>query len=162
MIDDCSRWTFGKIYERENCENAIDFVNRLVSKVPFKIKRIRVDNRYGKKLKEHCRKPRIEIIETDPYIPEQNGKVERFHRGVLPNRTLKKEFFWRHCSFHDSIAELEYKYAQWQNYYNYKRRHGGFKMNRMTPKEKIAKTMLPDLANKESQKVTLTLQQYMV
>jgi transposase len=154
VIDDCSKWTYGKIYDRENCENAIDFVNNLVRKIPFRIQKIRVDNRYGHKLREHCERLGIEVIENDPYTPEQNGKVERFHR------TLKRKFFWKYCSFNDSKEVLEYKYSQWQNYYNYKRRHGGYKMERMTPREKIAKTMLLNISNQKPEKVTLTLQQY--
>lgn len=156
VIDDCSRWTYGRLYEREDCESAIDFVNHLREEVPFKIQRIRVDNRYGKRFREYCEGLGIEVIENEAYTPEQNGKVERFHR------TLKKEFFWKYCSFNDSKEDLEYKYNQWQRYYNYKRKHGGYKMNRMTPREKIAQTMFLSLSNQKSEKVTLTLQQYRV
>ena len=154
-IDDCSRWVFGKLYTRETAKNAIDFVKLLVKSVPFRIQRIRVDNRYGKELKEYCKSIGIEIIENDPYTPKQNGKIERFHK------TLKREFFWKYCSYHDSLSIMQYRYNQWQNHYNTKRRHGGYGMDRMTPQQKIASTLFLSLNNiNYPQKVTLTLQQY--
>ena len=154
-IDDCSRHVYAKIYERENDDNAIDFVKRLVNNVPFRIQRIRVDNRYGKRFKEYCELIGIEIIVNDPYTPKQNGKIERFHK------TLKREFFWKYCSFHDDIELLQYKYNQWLAYYNTKRRHGGYGMNRMTPSQKIASTLFLSLNNiNYPQNVTLTMQQY--
>lgn len=154
-IDDCSRWICGKPYTRETAANAIDFVKYLINNVPFKIQRIRVDNRYGKEFKQYCNSIGIEVIENEPYSPEQNGKIERFHK------TLKREFFWKYCSYHDSIETMQYKYNQWQNYYNIKRRHGGYGMNRMTPQQKIASTLFLSLNNVNyPQKVTLILQQY--
>jgi transposase len=157
-IDDCSRFTDGKCYNRETCDNAIKFVDRLVKTVSFKIKRIRVDNRYGKRFKEHClKKYDIEVIENDPYSPEQNGKIERFHK------TLKKEFFYRYCSFTDSLETINYKYALWLHYYNYHRRHRGLGMKGLTPAQKIAITLLQSTANEliiNPQKVTGTLQSY--
>jgi len=154
-IDDCSRWVFGKLYTRETAENAIDFVKRLINNAPFRIQRIRVDNRYGKEFREYCNSIGIEVIENEPYSPQQNGKIERFHK------TLKREFFWKYCSYHDSIELMQYKYNQWQHIYNTKRRHGGYGMSRMTPQEKIASTLFLSLNNiNYPQKVTLTLQQH--
>ncbi len=155
-IDDCSRWILGKLYTRETAANAIDFVKYLVNNVPFRIQRIRVDNRYGKEFKQYCNSIGIEVIENDAYTPQQNGKIERFHK------TVKHEFYWKYCSYHDSIELMQYKYNQWQSYYNAKRRHSGYGMDRMTPQEKIASTLLLSLTNIYPQKVTLTLQQYII
>lgn len=159
-IDDCSRYDTGKVYDRETTENAIDFVNRLINRVPFQIRRIRVDNRYGKRFSEYCESIGIEVIENDPYSPEQNGKVERF------NGTLKRECFWKYCSYHDSLEVLDYKLNRYLDYYNNQRKHGGYGMNRMTPRERIARTMLLSLSNiyqlTQPQKVTLTLQQHKI
>ena len=157
-IDDCSRYVWGNCYDRENAINAIKFVTQLVKRMPFKIRAIRVDNRYGKLFKEYCENILgIEVIVNDAYCPNQNGKIERF------NRTLKYKFFWAHCSFSDEIETLNYKYHLWLNYYNYERRHGGYKMNRMTPAQKIASTLLFSTSNTliyYPQKVTGMLQQY--
>ena len=154
-IDDCSRWIYGKLYTREDADSAIDFVKHLVNNAPFRIQRIRVDNRYGKKFREYCESIGIEVIENEPYSPQQNGKIERFHK------TLKREFFWKYCSYYDSIELMQYKYNQWQNYYNTKRKHGGYGMNRMTPQLKITSTLFDSLpVIIYPQKVALTLQQY--
>lgn len=154
-IDDCSRYVYAKLYERENDDSAIDFVKYLVKNAPFRIQRIRVDNRYGKRFKEYCESIGIEIIVNDPYTPKQNGKIERFHK------TLKREFFWKYCSFHDNVELLQYKYNQWLYHYNTERRHGGYGMNRMTPCQKISSTLFLSLNNiNYPQNVTLTMQQY--
>lgn len=131
-IDDCSRYVIAKLYTKENAKNAIDFVKYIIPRVPFRIEKIRVDNRYGKEFKNFCESIGIEVIENDAYTPKQNGKIERYHK------TMKKEFFHKCISFHDSIEEIEYKYQQWIYHYNTDRRHGGYGMNRMTPKQKIA------------------------
>ena len=136
-IDDCSRYVWGKCFDKETANNAIKFVTELVKRVPFKIQAIRVDNRYGKVFKAYCENIlNIEVIQNDPYTPKQNGKIERYHK------TLKYKFFWAYCGYSDSIETLNYKYHLWLDYYNYQRRHGGYKMNRMTPVQKIASTML--------------------
>ena len=154
-IDDCSRYVCAKLYNRETAENAIEFVKYMVSKAPFRIQRIRVDNRYGKKFREYCESIGIEVIENDPYTPKQNGKIERFHK------TMKREFYWKYCSFHDSDEMLQYKLNQWLHHYNTDRKHGGYGMDRMTPKQKIASTLFLSLGNiNYPQNVTLTLQQY--
>jgi len=158
-IDDCSRYIVAKLYKHEDARSAIDFVKHLINKVPFKIQRIRVDNRYGKEFKKYCNSIGIEVIQNDPYHPQQNGKIERYHG------TMKKEFFHKYISFHDTMEEIEYKYQQWIYYYNTNRRHGGYGMNRMTPKQKIASTLFLSLSNiniKIPQKVTLTMQQYKI
>ena len=153
-IDDCSRWIYGKLYQREDSDSAIDFVKHLINNVPFKIQRIRVDNRYGKKFKGYCQSIGIKVIENEPYAPEQNGKIERFHK------TLKREFFWKYCGYHDSMIVMQCKYNLWQYHYNTKRKHGGYGMNRITPQLKIASTLFQSLNIIHPQKVTSTLQQY--
>ena len=157
-IDDCSRYVLGRCFERETADNAVIFVDELVRKVPFKIQRLRVDNRYGKKFREYCLKTYgIEVIENEPYSPEQNGKIERFHK------TLKREFFYRSCSFTDSLEVLNLKYALWLAHYNYHRRHRGVGMNGLTPAQKLAMTALQESVNiliLNPQKVTGILQQY--
>jgi transposase len=154
-IDDCSRWIYGKIYSREDADSAIDFVEHLIKNVPFKIQRIRIDNRYGKKFIAFCNLLGIEVIENEPYTPKQNGKIERFHK------TIKREFFWKYCTYYDSPELIQYKLNLWQNHYNTKRKHGGYGMNRMTPQLKIASVLFQSLNFiTYPQKVTLTLQQY--
>jgi len=156
-IDDCSRRIFARLYDRETIENAILFVNDLVKNSPFRIQRIRADNRYkSKRFIDHCNALGIEVIINEPYSPEQNGKIERFHK------TLKRSFFWKYCSYHDSNEYLQLKLNLWTKFYNSKRKHYGYGMNGMTPDMKIASSLFNSLnvLNTYPQKVTLILQQY--
>ena len=136
-IDDCSRLIYGKAYDVENDQNAIDFVTELVNHTAFNIQAIKVDNRYGQDFKTYCEQIlRIRVIYNDPYHPEQNGKIERYHR------TLKQEFYFRYISFYDSFDIINYRYRLWQNYYNGKRRHYGYGMDGLTPEQKLKQANL--------------------
>ena len=153
-IDDCSRYVFGMMCDKDNARNAIKLVDYILMRSSFPIKRIRVDNRYGKLLRRHCENKGIELIENDPYAPTQNGKIERYHR------TMKQRFFYAKCSFLDDMETLEYKLQLWLQYYNFKRKHTGYGMNKLTPREKIVMIYWQQLAEQETKKVTLTLQLY--
>ena len=157
-IDDCTRYVDGKCYDGETLENAKAFVDRLVRTVPFRIQRLRIDNRYGRGLREYCQDTYgIEVITNEPYSPQQNGKIERFHK------TLKREFFYRYCSFTDSLETINYKYALWLPQYNYYRRHRGLGMNGLTPAQKLSALILKETVNTlilNPQKVTGIPQQY--
>ena len=158
-IDDCSRWAFGNVYDRETADNAIDFMTKVVETAPFPIKRVRVDNGYGKRFKVYCEDVLgLEVIENEPYQPKQNGKVERFHG------TAKRHFWHKYSYFNEDLETLDYKYSSWIKYYNYNHRHTGLKMNKMTPAQKIAICYLMFFANRllEKQKVTLSLQQNII
>lgn len=151
-IDDCSRWVAAQMYDRETAANAILFVKYLIANVPFRIQRIRIDNRYGHELKEFCQLIGIEVITIEAREPTQNGKIERFHK------TIKHEFFWRYCGFYDDHNLIQCRLNQWLSWYNTKRKHSGYGMNRMTPQMKIAASLFNSLYIIPQEKVTLTLQ----
>lgn len=142
-IDDCSRIVYGKAYDTEDDQNAIDFVSELVSHTPFTIRGIKVDNRYGRDFQTYCEQVlSVPIIYNDPYHPEQNGKIERFHR------TLKQEFYYPYVSFSDSFDTINYKYRLWQFIYNNHRKHYGYGMEGLTPHQKLRQATLQLMANK--------------
>jgi IS30 family transposase len=158
-IDDCSRTVFGKAYDTEDDQNAMAFVTELVKTVPFTIQELKVDNRYGKDFKNYCEQVlNIKVHYNDPYHPEQNGKIERFHK------TLKQEFYFKYISFQDDFDTINYKYRLWQFHYNTKRRHTGYGMNRLTPHQKLQQATLQGMANQiiNYPNVTRTLQQYII
>ena len=142
-IDDCSRVVYGKAYDTENDQNAMDFVTELLAHTSFPIRAIKVDNRYGRDFKTYCEQVlHIKIIYNDPYHPEQNGKIERFHK------TLKQEFYYRYIVFSDSFDIINYRYRLWQGHYNSKRKHYGYGMNGLTPQQKLNQANLQTMANK--------------
>ena len=52
-IDDCTRIRALKIYEHHNQASAVDFINYVVDKFPFRIKTIRTDNGHEFQTKFH-------------------------------------------------------------------------------------------------------------
>ena len=154
-IDDCSRFVCARAYSSNECDDtAIVFVKELLQKAPFPITRLRVDNGFGKRFREFCSSLDIEVIYNDPYSPQQNGKIERFHK------TEKQECIYKYCKFTDSIDEINYQLQLYLQYYNFRRRHSGFGMNRLTPAQKIALSWRNSLLVLEPKKVTGILQQY--
>lgn len=153
-IDDCSRLVIARLYDRENAINAIDFVKYLIAKAPFRIQRLRVDNRYGKELRVFCKTMDIEVITIHAYRPQENGKIERFHR------TLKEQFFWRYGGFYEDLELLQYRLNRWLVDYNENRKHYGYGMSGLTPQQKLAGSLFESLYIIPKEKVTLTLQTY--
>mgnify|MGYP002367484904 CR=1 FL=1 len=113
-----------------------------------------MDNRYGKELKVFCATMGIEVVTIQAYHPQENGKIERFHK------TLKENFFFRYCGFNDSLEEMQYGLNRWLEYYNERRKHYGYGMNGLTPQQKLAGSLLNSICLIRPEKVTLTLQAY--
>jgi len=152
-IDDCSRWAFARVLGGKTQKNTIIFLMELIEKTPFKIQAVRVDSgtEFGKEVKGFLEKQGIELKKNPPYTPQHNGKIERYHRTFKENEAC----FW---SFKAPINELNYKLQLWLDYYNNNKKHTGLGMDRMTPVQKIAYTIINDsfFQNKNG---TLILQQ---
>ena len=88
-IDDCTRIRALKIYEKHTQVSAIDFINHVVEKFPFRIKMIRIDNghEFQTKFHWHVKDLGMEHVYIKPGTPRLNGKVERSHL------TDKREFY---------------------------------------------------------------------
>ncbi len=134
IIDDASRWVYAWTYTTANQENTLDFIKRVQAHAPFSIQKIRTDQ--GKEfsarsVRQYLADTGIEHRLNTPYCPEENGKIERFHRtlnekcvvGMYPS---------------DSLDILQYKLTLFLQYYNYQKRHRGLGMEGMTPMKKIA------------------------
>ena len=153
-VDDCSRFLGAQAYAAEDLPSAKTFIRHLVKTSPFRIRALRLDNRFhGPALVAYAARFRIKLIFNEPYHPEQNGKIERYHR------TFKREAVWRTFSFYDPMPTIRYKLALWVNHYNHERPHGGLAMHGMTPAEKLASVYLSKSLT-YSQAVTGSLQQY--
>jgi len=134
VIDDASRWAFVWSYSKANADNTIDFVEKLIKRAPFTIKKIRTDQGtefLNNKLKDLLNNYNIEHRKNTPYCPEENGKIERFHK-TLNQKALKYGF-----SPNDSLETMQYKLNLFMHYYNYKKKHRGLGMNGLTPIQKL-------------------------
>jgi len=120
-IDDATRARALKVYERHNQANAIDFIDYVVDKFPFRIKVIRTDNGHEFQAKFHWYVEDLGMIHVyiKPASPNLNGKVERSHL------TDQQEFY--QLLNYTNDVDLQTKLAQWESFYNYQRPHAALK-----------------------------------
>lgn len=133
IIDDASRWVYAWTYTTANQQNTIDFINRVLANAPFSIQKIRTDQ--GSEFRalavqQYLSELQIEHRLNTPYCPEENGKIERFHRTL--NEKCVVSMYPS-----DSLDVLQYKLTLFLQYYNYQKRHRGLGMEGMTPMKKI-------------------------
>ena len=78
-IDDATRVRALKVYDKHTQANAIDFVDHIIKKFPFRIKEIRTDNghEFQAKFHWHVEDQGIRHAYIKPRSPQLNGKVER-------------------------------------------------------------------------------------
>ena len=147
IIDDATRWVFAWSYETANANNTLDFLEKVVVRAPFPIQKIRTDQ--GKefianKVREYLKEKNITHRMNTPYCPEENGKIERFHR-TLNEKALRFGF-----KPSESLDEMQYRLSLFLYYYNWRKRHRGLGMDGSTPVERL----------RELGSVNLTLQCY--
>jgi transposase InsO family protein len=128
-IDDATRIRALKIYERHNQANAIDFVDYVIEKFPFRIQMIRTDRGHELQAKFywHVEDRGIRHTYIKPRSPQLNGKVERSHRS-------DQEEFYQLLDYNGDV-DLGKKLAQWERFYNFARPHGAH--NGKTPYEAL-------------------------
>ena len=131
-IDDCSRFVFAQMMPSHTGQSSLVFMKLLIEKCPFKIEAIRTDccREFSKAVTTFLQGHDIEHRKNPPYTPQHNGKIERYHRTFKENEAC----YW---SFHAPLHELNYRLQLWLDYYNYRKRHTGLGMNKMTPVQKI-------------------------
>ena len=148
-IDDCTRWVYWEILEEYWIVESIEFIKSLLEKVPFRVHTIRTDNgkEFWKQFSEYLESIGIKHIKNEPYMPQHNGKVERYHW----TRKRLEVIFW---TKEMDLEELRYRNIQWLYYYNYHRRHTWLAMQGLTPLKKLI------ISLSSSQCVKLSMQQY--
>jgi len=128
-IDDATRIRALKVYKRHTQKNAIDFIDYVIEKFPFRIHTVRTDN--GHEIQVlfhwHVEDQGIRHVYIKPRSPQLNGKVERSHRS-------DKEEFYQLLTYTDDV-DLNKKLAEWERFYNFGRPHGAF--NGKTPYEAL-------------------------
>lgn len=147
IIDDATRWVFVWSYDTANAKNTVDFLEKVLQRSPFTIQKIRTDQGtefVNRTVTEFLEKHFILHRKNTPYCPEENGKIERFHR------TLNDKCIRFGLSPHDSLEAMQYKLNLFLHYYNFKKKHRGLGMGGRTPMEKMM----------ECASVNLTLQCY--
>lgn len=147
IIDDASRWVFVWSYDTANAVNTIDFLTKVLKRVPFPIQKIRTDQGtefLNHKTEDYLSSHNIEHRRNTPYCPEENGKIERFHK-TLNEKALRYGF-----KPSDSLDKMQYRLNLFLHYYNFQKKHRGLGMDGLTPIQKL----------EECASVNLTLQCY--
>ena len=132
-IDDATRVRALKVYDKHTQANAIDFVDHIIEKFPFRIKEIRTDNghEFQAKFHWHVEDQGIRHAYIKRGTPQLNGKVERSHRS-------DQQEFYQLLSYKSDV-DLEAKLSEWENFYNFNRPHGAF--NGKTPYEALRESL---------------------
>jgi transposase InsO family protein len=136
-IDDATRIRALQILGLQNQVNAIEFVNYVIEKFPFRIKTIRTDrgHEFQAKFHWHVEDLGMEHHYVKVRTPQLNGKVERFH-------LTDQEEFYQLLTYKDDV-DLKEKLSQWENFYNLERPHGAHKGK--TPYEIMREKLLQKL-----------------
>jgi transposase InsO family protein len=132
-IDDATRIRALQIYPEHTQQRAIQFMDYVVERFPFRISTIRTDrgHEFQALFHWHVEDQGMCDVYIKPQTPQLNGKVERSHR------TDQIEFY-QLLTYTDDV-DLNAKLKAWENFYNYDRPH--LSLDGKTPYE-VMKSLL--------------------
>lgn len=116
-IDDATRIRALRIFAHHNQEAAIQFVDDVIEKFPFRISTLRTDrgHEFQARFHWHVEDQGIQHVYIKARTPQLNGKVEHSHR------TDQAEFY-QLLTYTDDV-DLNTKLDAWESFYNYDRPH---------------------------------------
>jgi transposase InsO family protein len=131
-IDDCTRLRVLRIYPKLNQQTAIQFLDYVLARLPFRVEVIQTDNgvEFGSSFHWHVLDKGAGHVYIKPRTPRLNGKVERSHR-------IDAEEFYRMLEgvVIDDAQVFNDKLKEWEDFYNYHRPHGS--LDGQTPYERL-------------------------
>jgi transposase InsO family protein/transposase-like protein len=131
-IDDCTRLRVLRIYDRLNQKTAVQFLDYVLAKLPFRVERIQTDNgaEFQSAFHYHVLDRGIGHVYIRPATPRLNGKVERSHR-------IDGEEFYRMLDgvVIDDAGVFNERLREWEDFYNFNRPHGA--LGGQTPYERL-------------------------
>ena len=132
-IDDCTRIRVLKIYDACNQKTAIQFIDEVIRRLPFRVHVVQTDNgaEFQSKFRWHLQDRDVRHVYIRPRTPRLNGKVERSHR-------IDDEEFYQvleDSAVRESIHLFNKKLREWEDYYNFDRPHGA--LDGQTPYERL-------------------------
>ena len=119
-IDDATRIRALKVYRQHTQKNAIEFIDYVENKFPFRIHTIRTDrgHEFQARFHWHVEDKGIRHTYIKPRSPQLNGKVERSHG-------IDQQEFYQLLTYTDDV-DLNKKLESWEQFYNFDRPHGAF------------------------------------
>jgi transposase InsO family protein len=132
-IDDATRIRALQIYTKHNQDCAIQFMDYVIEKFPFRIGTVRTDrgHEFQARFHWHVEDQGMKHVYIKPRTPQLNGKIERSHR------TDGEEFY--QLLTYTGDVDLNLKLEAWENFYNYDRPH--ISLDGKTPYE-VMKSLL--------------------
>lgn len=131
-IDDCTRLRVLRIYDRLNQKIALQFIDYVLEKLPFRVEVIQTDNgvEFGAAFHWHVLDLGIQHVYIKPATPRLNGKVERSHR-------IDASEFYRLLDgvVLDDAKAFNLRLQEWEHFYNFERPHGA--LGGQTPYERL-------------------------
>ena len=132
-IDDCTRIRILKIYDKCNQMTAINFIDEILKRLPFRVQVIQTDKgaEFQSNFHYYLEDLDIKHVYIKPRTPRLNGKVERSHR-------IDDQEFYQLLDkggIRDDIHLFNDKLREWENYYNFHRPHGA--LDGYTPYERL-------------------------
>jgi transposase InsO family protein len=132
-IDDCTRIRVLKIYDRCNQKTAIEFIDEVIRRLPFRLLTVQTDNgmEFQSHFHWHLQDQDIQHVYIKPRTPRLNGKVERSHR-------IDEQEFYQLLDkdgISDNVIIYNKKLREWEDYYNFHRPHGA--LDGATPYERL-------------------------
>lgn len=130
--DIISKWDVIKVYGSATANLAAEFIDTLISRLPFEIKAIQIDggSEFKGEFELECQRRHIRLFVLPPGRPDLNGCVER------SNRTHTEEFYEVN-DFSLEIDKLNEQLKDWEKIYNTVRPHQA--LHYLTPLEYITK-----------------------
>lgn len=116
--DTVSRWDVVGVYSRATARNGRDFLQQVLTRMPFVVKAVQIDggSEFKAEFEEACAALSLPLFILPPHSPKLNGRVERSHR------THEEEFY--QCYDGDfTLAELRPALRAWEDVYNRIRPH---------------------------------------
>jgi len=131
LVDDCTRIQYAKLFPKLSQENTCLFLEEVLTKTPFSISCVRMDNgaEFQTKTRGFLKQRHINFIYNRPSRPDMNGKVERTHRIDT------EEFYLKDLS--QTFAERQQGLHRYVFHFNNERPHWGMGMEGKTPLEKL-------------------------
>lgn len=130
--DVISRWDVLEAHERATANTATEFLETVLSRMPFPVRAIQVDggSEFRAGFEESCRKLGLKLFVLPPHSPKLNGRVERAHRTHL-------EEFYAVIPESAQLEKLNIALYKWERVYNQIRPHQA--LDYLTPAEYINK-----------------------
>jgi transposase InsO family protein len=131
-IDNCTRLRVLRLCERNDQKMAIQFMDYVLSRLPFRAEVIQTDNgaEFPAQFHWHVLNKGINYAYIKRRRPRLNGKVERSHR-------IDEEEFYRMLDgiVIDDIKLFNEELTEWEDFYNYNQPHAA--LGSQTPYERL-------------------------